>query len=321
MVNTIGPHWDGNEVWLLTAGGAMFAAFAGWYATLFSSLYRPLFLVLVGLILRGVAFEFRSHADTPAGRKAWDVAACVGSLLPPLVLGVGFGNFVRGIVLVGAAAPTAIAPYRVGATGVVPFYDGFVTLFHPYCLIGGGLFVALCLAHGAHFAALKTVGAVRGRARAAAGFLAPIALALALAFVIWGNLGFGRTGTGAGKLYGLLVVAWIAGGLACVGLAAAIYANRTGREGLAFLATAVAWLGLVAMVFAHMFPNLGFDTTVGQLLYGWSEPQPLVLEMANSTTTLTLMTWVAAFLVPVVLAYTVWSYVTFSHRLSTRNMG
>ncbi|MDR0416682.1 MAG: cytochrome d ubiquinol oxidase subunit II, partial [Propionibacteriaceae bacterium] len=180
MVNTIGPHWDGNEVWLLTAGGATFAAFAGWYASLFASLYLPLFLVLVGLILRGVAFEFRGKQPSEAWRRRWDWAAAVGSFLPALVFGVGFANFLKGVTL--SAAPVS---YWEGH--VVPIYDGFWGLFSPYALIGGLLFVALFVSHGAIFLSLKTRGDIQAKAKAFASKSILVTLVLLAVFVIWGN--------------------------------------------------------------------------------------------------------------------------------------
>ena len=148
MVNTIGPTWDGNEVWLLTAGGATFAAFPGWYATLFSGLYLPLLLVLVGLILRGVAFEYRSKHPDAKWRHTFDVFATYGSLTAALVLGVGFANFVIGLANDGKL-----------------WNGSFFGLFGPFALLGGVLFVTLFLIHGATFLALKSRGEIHDRAR------------------------------------------------------------------------------------------------------------------------------------------------------------
>mgnify|MGYP002751778370 CR=1 FL=1 len=148
MVNTIGPTWDGNEVWLLTAGGATFAAFPGWYATLFSGLYLPLLLVLVGLILRGVAFEYRSKHPDAKWRNMFDVFATYGSLTAALVLGVGFANFAIGLANDGKL-----------------WNGSFFGLFGPFALLGGVLFVALFMVHGATFLALKSRGEIHDRAR------------------------------------------------------------------------------------------------------------------------------------------------------------
>ena len=150
LVNSIGPVWDGNEVWLLTAGGAMFAAFPGWYATLFSALYLPFFLVLLGLIVRGLAFEYRAKRPEQAWKTRWDWGACIGSFVVSLVLGIGFANFIKGL-------PVQVAE---GRAGVHVFTGGFWSLFSPFALLGGVVLVALFLFHGAIFLALKTRGDV-----------------------------------------------------------------------------------------------------------------------------------------------------------------
>ena len=164
IVNTIGPVWDGNEVWLLTAGGAMFAAFPGWYATLFSGLYLPLFLILVGLIIRGVSFEYRAKHPDARWRNAFDWMACIGSFIVSLVFGVGFANFIIGM-------PVALAE---GSNHLHVFTGGFWSLFSPFALLGGVVLVVLFLFHGANFLTLKTRGIVHDRAKA---FAAKIGLA------------------------------------------------------------------------------------------------------------------------------------------------
>ncbi|MDR1264561.1 MAG: cytochrome d ubiquinol oxidase subunit II [Propionibacteriaceae bacterium] len=319
MVNTIGPHWDGNEVWLLTAGGATFAAFAGWYASLFSSLYLPLFLVLVGLILRGVAFEYRGKQDSPTWRKTWDWLAAIGSFLPSLVLGVGFANFLKGVVITAATVPEPIGMFQAGGVGLVPIYDGFWGLFHPFCLVGGLLFVVLFATHGALFLSLKTTGSVKQQAQATVSKLGLVALALLAVFVVWGNLVYGAgRGTNLGSLS--MILAWVTGLLAIVTLAGAWYFNRAGRDGLAFLCGGLAVVTMIVTVLIHMFPNLGFDSTViGQALGLEASPDLLPL-LQNSETTLTLMTWVAAIMVPVVLLYQIWTWFVFKRRISTANI-
>jgi cytochrome d ubiquinol oxidase subunit II len=320
MVNTIGPHWDGNEVWLLTAGGATFAAFAGWYASLFSSLYLPLFLVLVGLILRGVAFEYRGKQSSLTWRKGWDWVAAIGSFLPALVLGVGFANFFKGVVITAATVPEPIGMFQAGGNGLVPVYDGFWSLFHPFCLVGGLLFVVLFCAHGAIFLALKTQGTVRDKAKSMAAKLSLVALVLLAVFVIWGNLAYNQTGTGKNLPSISVALGWIVGILAVLALAAAWFFDRQGRDGLAFLGTGLTTVLMIVMVWISMFPNLGFDSTVvGQALGLPSSPDILPL-LQNSSTTLTLMTWVAVIMVPVVLLYQIWTWYVFRHRLSTANI-
>ncbi|MDR0959467.1 MAG: cytochrome d ubiquinol oxidase subunit II [Propionibacteriaceae bacterium] len=303
IVNTIGPHWDGNEVWLLTAGGAMFAAFPGWYATLFSGLYLPLFLVLVGLILRGVAFEYRGKNDDLAWRKRWDWAAAIGSFLPTLVLGVGFANFLIGL---------KVAPHELafGDTTVPLFAGTFWGLFSPFALLGGLLFVALFATHGAFFIALKTHGVIHERAEAWGSKIVLAALVLLLAVVIWGNLHKELPG----QLDALRVVAWITGVVAIAGLACAWFMNKKGRDGWAFIGTAISIVMLIVMYFAHFYPGLGFDNSLAL-------DTPLDLTTASSSPkTLQIMTICACCLVPVVLAYQVWSYWIYRKRLSTANI-
>ncbi len=151
-LNTVGPVWDGNEVWLLVAGGAMFAAFPLWYARLFSGFYLALFLVLVALIVRGVSFEFRGKGDRPGWRKTWDVANFVGSLVPAVVWGVAFTDLVHGLPLAADGR----------------YNGGLIGLLHPIALVGGLASLSLFALHGSVFLALKTTGDLAHRARRAA---------------------------------------------------------------------------------------------------------------------------------------------------------
>src|SRR3954451_24463888 len=172
LINTIGPVWDGNEVWLLTAGGATFAAFPEWYATLFSGFYLPLLVILVCLIVRGVAFEYRGKVDSARWRGRWDLCIIVGSLIPALLWGVAFGNIVRGV-------PINAEHEYVGT---------FFTLLNPYALLGGLTTLSLFALHGAVFLALKTDGDVRVRAGRLAFRLSLPAVLLAAAFLLWTQL-------------------------------------------------------------------------------------------------------------------------------------
>ena len=304
-INTVGPHWDGNEVWLLTAGGAMFAAFPAWYATLFSGLYLPLFLVLVGLILRGVAFEYRSKNESSLWRKTWDWLIAVGSLLPPLVFGVGFANFIKGVPLV---------EHTTEFGNVVPLVPWvFWVLFDPFTLIGGLLVVSLFVAHGAFFIGLKTRGELHARAQKVGGLVAIVAAVLALAFVVWANLGY--FGTLPGQVGLLGIVAWVAGALVVVGLACAWFMNSKDRDGWAFIGSAIATIMLVVMFFCHFYPGLGFNND------GLVNTSLDITTASSSPATLTLMTVVAGIMTPIVLLYTAWSYFfVFRRRLSTENI-
>jgi cytochrome d ubiquinol oxidase subunit II len=285
MINTIGPVWDGNEVWLITAGGAMFAAFPEWYATLFSGFYLPLLLILVALILRGVAFEYRGKRSEPAWKARWDAAIVAGSLLPAVLWGVAFANIVRGVPL------DADHEY----TG------GLLNLLNPYALLGGATTLALFVTHGAVFLALKTTGDVRARANATARRVGLVAAGLAVAF-----LGWTLVDTGTPLAAGLATAAALAlvGGLA---------ANRVRREGWAFLGTAAA-IGLaVAALFATLFPEVLPSTT--------DPANSLTVDNASSTPyTLKIMTWVAVVFTPLVLLYQGWSYWVFRKRIGVGNI-
>jgi cytochrome d ubiquinol oxidase subunit II len=285
MVNTIGPVWDGNEVWLLTAGGAMFAAFPEWYATLFSGFYLPLLLILVALIVRGVAFEYRGKKDDAAWRSRWDWAITIGSLVPALLWGVAFANIVHGVPIDGAGTYTG----------------GFFSLLNPYALLGGLVTLGLFTTHGAMYLALKTVGDVRERANA----LAPKAgLATAVAAVLF----LGWTLLDAGK-----TLTWITAVLAAVGLLAALAASRAKREGWAFSLTGLTILLAVVTLFATLYPNVMPSTT--------NPDYSLTIANASSTDyTLQIMTWVALIMVPIVLAYQAWSFWVFRKRIGTHHL-
>lgn len=285
LINTIGPVWDGNEVWLLTAGGATFAAFPQWYATLFSGFYLPLLLILVCLIIRGVSFEYRSKGDTDIWRRHWDWAIQTCSTVPPLLLGVAFGNLVEGV-------PLDASHEYVG---------GFFNLLNPFALLTGVTMLLICLTHGSVFLALKTRGDVRARARNLAvkvGGIAVIAVAIDVGWqiAIRGNL---------------LSVA--VGALAVLALAGGWLATRAGRDGWAFLGTAGSMLTVVAGWFVSLHPNVMP-----------SSPNPeFSLNLTNAASshyTLTVMSWVALGLVPFVLAYEAWSYWVFRTRISTANI-
>lgn len=291
MVNTIGPVWDGNEVWLLTAGGAMFAAFPGWYATLFSGLYLPLLLVLLGLIIRGVAFEYRSKHPDSTWRNTFDWMATIGSFLPSLVLGVGFANFVKGIP-VGGNPPLVTA--------------SFWSLFSPFALLGGVLFVVLFCAHGAIFLALKTRGELHEDAKALGSKLALVAGALLLVFGIWMNIAYGKSNAMMHTL------TWILMTLAGLSVLAAGYLVGKGKDSVAFLSTGVGIMAMIVSFFLTMYGNLGFISSGQPGLDMWSA--------SSSPYTLKIMTVAAAIFVPVVLGYQIWTYWVFRRRISVDNM-
>ena len=295
IVNTIGPVWDGNEVWLLTAGGAMFAAFPGWYASLFSGLYLPLLLVLVGLILRGVAFEYRSkHPDTRY-RNMLDWFATVGSFLPSLVFGVGFANFVIGL-----------------ANDGLHFTGSFWSLFGPFALLGGVMLVVLFLVHGSAFIALKTKGHIHDRAESFGAKFGWAATALVALFVICQNV-FWSASSEFGEF---TAFAWIAGVLAIASIGLATVMIGKGRDGWGFVLTGLSVVTLFVGIFLRMYGNLGFaqDTSVPVT------ERLNIVTAASSETTLTIMTVAAVIFVPIVLAYQAWSYWVFHKRISTKNI-
>ncbi len=292
IVNTVGPLWDGNEVWLLTAGGATFAAFPGWYATLFSGLYVPFFLILVGLIIRGVAFEYRAKHPDARWRNTFDWMAATGSFVVSLVFGVGFANFIIGM-------PVALAE---GSQHLHVFTGGFWSLFSPFALLGGVVLVVLFLFHGANFLALKTKGVVHDRAEAFSGKVGLVAIVGGAIYLVWANLA-----------YGWGIVGWLLTVLAAVGLIASWLAIRQGRDGWAFIATTVTILLVAVWIFGRMWPNLGFDNSAAAV--------PLDRVTAASTElTLTIMTGAAVVFVPIVLAYQAWSIWIFRKRISTKNI-
>jgi cytochrome d ubiquinol oxidase subunit II len=286
LITTLGPVWDGNEVWLLVAGGATFAAFPEWYATLFSGFYLPLLLILVALIVRGVAFEYRSKRSDPTWRKRWDSAITVGSFIPALLWGVAFANIVRGV------------PMRAGEAGNSLYDGGFFNLLNPYALVGGLTTLTLFVTHGAVFIALKTDGDIRARANMLAAQIGLVATVVAVVFLLWTQLAYSdKAWTWA--LVVIAAVAWLAG----------LAANRAGREGWAFLFSAVTLAGAVAFLFSVLYPNV---------MPASNDPAlSLTIENASSTPyTLTIMTIVAVVFTPIVLAYQAWTYWVFRKRIS-----
>ncbi|MGN9819529.1 cytochrome d ubiquinol oxidase subunit II [Streptomyces sp. SD11] len=285
LINTIGPVWDGNEVWLLSAGGATFAAFPEWYATLFSGFYLPLLLILVCLILRGVAFEYRAKRPEEQWQRNWENAIFWTSLLPAFLWGVAFGNIVRGVKI------DRNFEY-VGSLG---------DLLNPYAVLGGLVTLTLFTFHGTVFAALKTLGDIRDRARKLALRLGVMTAGLALVFLLWT-----QAENGDGKSLVALVVAVAA-------LVAAIGANQAGREGWAFGLSGLTIIAAVAMLFLTLFPNV----MPSSLNDEWS----LTVNNASSSPyTLKIMTWCAVIATPVVMLYQGWTYWVFRKRIGTQHI-
>lgn len=285
MINTIGPVWDGNEVWVLVAGGATFAAFPEWYATLFSGFYLPLLLILVALIVRGLSFEYRHKRDEVEWKARWDLAIIVGSVVPALLWGVAFANIVAGVPI----------------DADKEFTGTLFTLLNPFGLLGGLVTLTLFAAHGAMFVALKTDGEIRHRARDLAVRIGAVAAVLAVVFLAWTQV---RTGTA------LTAVVFAVAALALVG---GLVAARAGREGWAFVGT-FATIGLAVVgLFLALFPDVMPSTT--------DPAYSLTTTNAAATAyTLKVMTWVAVVFTPIVLGYQAWTYWVFRKRISVHHI-
>ncbi|MFD7917903.1 cytochrome d ubiquinol oxidase subunit II [Streptomyces sp. NPDC059740] len=285
LINTIGPVWDGNEVWLLSAGGATFAAFPNWYATLFSGFYLPFLVILLCLIVRGVAFEYRVKRDGERWQTNWERAIFWCSLIPAILWGVTFGNIVRGVRI------DAHMEY-VGSLG---------DLLNPYAILGGLVTLALFTLHGSVFVALKTVGDIRARACRTALRVGLVAAVLALAFLLWTQAAHGNAAS-----LGVML-------LAVVCLVASLAANQRGREGWAFAFSGVTIAAAVAMLFLTLFP----DVMPSSLDGNWSLT---VSNASSSPYTLKIMTWCAGIATPLVMLYQGWTYWVFRKRIGTQHI-
>jgi cytochrome d ubiquinol oxidase subunit II len=281
MIRTIGPVWDGNEVWVLVAGGATFAAFPEWYATLFSGFYLALFLILVGLIVRGIGVEYRNKRGDLAWRGRMDLIIAIGSFVPALLWGVAFANIVQGVPI----------------DANKEFTGSLVTLINPFGLLGGLTTLLLFLTHGLLFLTLKTEGEIRERARSLSVPIGLAAALVAVVFLLWANAIRGDALSTA--------VAVVAAG-AWIG---AVGASWTRHEAVAFFASATT-IGLaIVSLFLALFPDVMPSST---------DPAfSLTTTNAASTPyTLTIMTIVAVIFVPLVLVYQGWTYYVFRRRVT-----
>ncbi len=285
VINSIGPVWDGNEVWLLVAGGATFAAFPLWYATVFSGFYLALFVVLAALIVRGIAFEFRHRRDDARWRRAWDRAIFWGSALPALLWGVAFADFVHGVPIVAGGAWTGT------------FFD----LVKPYALLGGLATLSLFTLHGATYLGLKAEDPVRENARAVGQRLAPVTFVLVTAFLGWTYLS-AHAWHHVGLVPPLLPILAV-GVLAAVGW---LIGER--MEGWAFVATAFVVLALFTTLLLDLYPNVLVSSV--RTSYDLS-----IVASASHPYTLKVMSWVALIFTPFVLVYQGWTYWVFKKRV------
>jgi cytochrome bd ubiquinol oxidase subunit II len=282
-LSTIGPWWDGNEVWLIVAGAGMFAAFPGWYATMFSALYLALLLVLIALMARGVSFEFKDKSEDPRWRTTWRWAMTLGCVLIPLLLGIGLGDLLNGLPIDSAHEYTG----------------DFFGLLTPYGLFTGVTLLALCLLHGATFLKLRTTDHVRERARAVARPLGWVAIACVVGWVIWT-----RSVAGGPDVPQPVEI------LAVLAVAFAARLAITDHDGFAFASSAVAIAALVGSIFIDLYPNVMISST--NAAYNLT-----VNNSASGHYALVVMTVVAAIFFPLVLIYQGWSFHVFRARLKS----
>jgi cytochrome bd ubiquinol oxidase subunit II len=282
VINTIGPLWDGNEVWLIVAAASIFAAFPAWYATLLSGFYLAFVLLLVALIVRGLSFEYRGKSPSRRWRQTWSALLVTGSLVVPLVIGIALANLLSG---------TPINSQQ-------EFTGGFWDLFRPYPILAGVALVAVCIMYGGTFIAMKTDGAIRLRAARAARRIAPVTALLVLAFISWTHVQAG----GGGFLNPIEL-------LACIAVVAAAFLSWDRREGWAFAATATTIALSIVTVFVDLYPRVMVSST--NPAYDLT-----VHNTASPPYTLKVMTVVALVLLPIVLAYQAWTYHVFRKRIT-----
>jgi cytochrome d ubiquinol oxidase subunit II len=281
-INTIGPLWDGNEVWLIVAGAGMFAAFPGWYATMFSAYNLALVLLLAALIVRGVAFEYRAKRDAASWRRTWDVALTTGSFLAPLLIGIALAGLLHGLPINSAQN----------------FTGSFWDLLQPYALFTGVTLVLICLLHGATFLCLKTTEDMQQRSWQVARRVAPFTAAAVVGFIIW-------THVTAGTTFFLNVIEL----LAIIAVLAAVWLVYARREGFAFAATAVTMASCILSLFTDLYPNVMVSST--NKAYNLT-----VANTASNPYSLKAMTVVVVIFLPLVLGYQTWTYYVFRRRVS-----
>ena len=282
VINTIGPWWDGNEVWLVVAGAAMFAAFPGWYATMFSALYLALVLVLLGLFARGVSLEYRGKRDGARWRTGWTWALTIGSVLIPLLIGVALGDLLTGLPI----------DQQQNFTG------NFFDLLTGYGLMTGVTLLTLCLLHGATFLALRTTGEIRDRARATARKIGPVAIVVNIAWVSWTLVVIGGgTVPQPTQIFGVIAV-----------ISAALLSS-TDNNGWAFTASGFAIAAVIGQIFIALYPNVMISST--NAAYNLT-----VNNVASGHYALVVMTVTAVLVFPLVLLYQGWSFHVFRARVS-----
>jgi cytochrome bd ubiquinol oxidase subunit II len=282
VVNTIGPWWDGNEVWLVVAGASMFAAFPVWYATMFSALYLALVLVLVALMFRGVSFEYRGKRDSARWRAGWSWALTIGSALVPLLLGVAFGDLLHGL------------PINQNHD----FTGNFGDLLTGYGLMTGVTLLVLCLLQGATFLALRTTDEIRDRACAIGRVIGVVAVLVNVAWIVWTLVVIGGgTVPEPTQIFGAIAVIFAAVLL------------RTSYDGWAFAASSFGIAAALGQLFISLYPNVMVSSTS-------AANNLTVNNAAAGHYSLVVMTVVAVLIVPIVLLYQGWSFRVFRGRLT-----
>jgi len=281
-INTIGPLWDGNEVWLICAGAAIFAAFPGWYATMFSGFYLALVLVLVALIVRGVSFEYRGKRGAESWRRTWDGLMTGGSVAAPLLIGVALGDLLNGLPI----------------NSQQEYTGSFWNLLQPYGLFTGVTLVLLCALHGATFLTLRTTGDMRERAGRLARRVAPVAGAAVVGFAIWTHVDHSDT-------FFLNPVEL----LAILAALAAVWLVYERRGGFAFAATTVTMASCILAIFVGLYPNVMVSSTS-------AANNLTVHNTASGAYSLKVMTVVVIVFLPIVLVYQAWTYYVFRRRIS-----
>lgn len=288
IINTIGPVWDANEVWLITAGGAMFAAFPNWYATLFSGFYLPLLLILAALVFRGVGIEFRSKIESKSWRSIWDIILFISNFIPALLWGVALSNLIKGVPI----------------DGHMEYTGGFFNLLTPYTLLAGVAGFTFFIYHGAVYISLRTKGELMERAAKLSKNLSVINMLLWIAVLIYTNF---QTDLYSKPLAVVLVV------LSVISSLLAFYLVSKRKNGKAMIVNGLTTITAVGALFAGLFPrvmvssiNKSFDLTI--------------TNASSSPYTLKVMTIVAITLVPVVLLYQGWSYWVFRKRVTAKDL-
>ena len=317
MINTIAPHWDGNQVWLLTAGGAVFAAWPIVYAVSFSGFYIALVLVLAALFFRPIGFEYRAKIDSPTWRTAWDWGLFAGGFVPALVFGVAFGNLLQGV------------PFEFNEIAQVTYTGSFFALLNPFALLCGVISLAMLVTHGANWLQMKTTAELRDRARAITQIGALVTLIAFVLAGVWLYFKDGYVVTSAidhlapsspmgkevkveigawFKNFNEMPILWLFPALAVVGALLNVAASKANRCGFAFFFSALTMAGVIITAAVSMFPFVMPSSS-------HPEQSLLMWDATSSELTLTLMLGLALVFVTISLAYTIWSYMKMFGRL------